>query len=150
MKTKNILGLVAIVAVAVAMAFNVTVSNKKADTASLLALKNVEALAMETGNHYTGKGEKISSPISCTIVLEIWTSHYDENANNYGGGLTLSGGKSNPLWDFNANANLYGNNNNTTGSYTYTKKTVTSTITGSKIGCPGDKPSDCAPYNPCD
>jgi hypothetical protein len=45
MKTKNILGLVAIVAVAVAMAFNVTVSNKKTDTASLLALKNVEALA---------------------------------------------------------------------------------------------------------
>ena len=45
MKTKKILGLVAIVAVAVAMAFNVTVSNKKTDTASLLALKNVEALA---------------------------------------------------------------------------------------------------------
>jgi hypothetical protein len=45
MKTKNILGLVAIVAIAVAVAFNVTVSNKKTDTASLLALKNVEALA---------------------------------------------------------------------------------------------------------
>ena len=45
MKTKNIIGLVAIVAVAVAMAFNVTVSNTKTDTASLLALKNVEALA---------------------------------------------------------------------------------------------------------
>lgn len=45
MKTKNILGLVAIVAIAVAMAFNITVSNKKTDTASLLALRNVEALA---------------------------------------------------------------------------------------------------------
>ena len=45
MKTKNIIGLVAIVAVAVAMAFNVTVSNTKTDTASLLVLRNVEALA---------------------------------------------------------------------------------------------------------
>ena len=51
MKTKNILGLVAIVAVAVAMAFNVTVSNKKTDTASLLALRNVEALAQAEADY---------------------------------------------------------------------------------------------------
>jgi hypothetical protein len=45
MKTKNILGLVAIVAIAVAVAFNVSITNQKQDAASMLALANVEALA---------------------------------------------------------------------------------------------------------
>jgi hypothetical protein len=66
MKTKNILGLVAIVAVAVAMAFNVSVSNKKTDTASLLALKNVEALA---------SGE-VSVDFYC-IVVDGFCDYYD-------------------------------------------------------------------------
>ncbi len=44
MKTK-IFGGIAIVAIAIAVAFNVTLSNQKQDAASLLALANVEALA---------------------------------------------------------------------------------------------------------
>jgi len=42
---KKIFGGIAIVAIAVAVAFNVTLSNQKQDKASLLALANVEALA---------------------------------------------------------------------------------------------------------
>jgi len=42
---KKIFGGIAIVAIAVAMAFNVTLSNQKQDKASMLALANVEALA---------------------------------------------------------------------------------------------------------
>jgi len=44
---KKIFGGIAIVAIAVAVAFNVTLSNQKKDAASLLALANVEALAQE-------------------------------------------------------------------------------------------------------
>jgi len=48
MKTK-IFGGIAIVAIAAAVAFNVTLSNQKQDAASLLALANVEALAQSEG-----------------------------------------------------------------------------------------------------
>jgi len=44
MKTK-IFGFIAIVAIAAAVALNVTLSNQKQDAASMLALANVEALA---------------------------------------------------------------------------------------------------------
>jgi len=44
---KKIFGGIAIVAIAVAMAFNVTLSNQKQDKASMLALANVEALAQD-------------------------------------------------------------------------------------------------------
>ncbi len=57
MKTK-IFGGIAIVAIAVAVAFNVSVSNQKQDAASLLALANVEALAdgeTMTDEEYTKK-----------------------------------------------------------------------------------------------
>ncbi len=46
MKTKMIGG-IAILAIALAVAFNVSVSNQKQDAASMLALANVEALAQE-------------------------------------------------------------------------------------------------------
>ena len=42
---KKIFGGIAIVAIAVTVAFNVTLSNQKQDKASMLALANVEALA---------------------------------------------------------------------------------------------------------
>jgi len=48
MKTK-ILGGIAIVAIAVTVSFNVTLSNKKQDNTSMLALANVEALAQSEG-----------------------------------------------------------------------------------------------------
>jgi hypothetical protein len=81
MKTKNILGLVAIVAIAVAMAFNITVSNKKADTASLLALRNVEALASgESGGGHTCTvssncyhGSLVYGTVSCSGVVACRT-----------------------------------------------------------------------------
>jgi hypothetical protein len=73
MKTKNILGLVAIVAVAVAMAFNVSVSNKKADTASLLALKNVEALASgEITFPYLCAGDWDFCTLDDVYFITIW------------------------------------------------------------------------------
>ena len=52
MKTK-IFGGIAIVAIAVAVALNVNMVNKKSDKASLLALANVEALAGGEGPTYT-------------------------------------------------------------------------------------------------
>jgi len=44
---KKIFGGIAILAIAVAVAFNVSVSNQKQDAISMLALANVEALASE-------------------------------------------------------------------------------------------------------
>lgn len=48
---KKIFGGIAIVTIAVAIAFNVTVSNQKTNKASLLALANVEALAQSEANN---------------------------------------------------------------------------------------------------
>ncbi len=71
MKTK-IFGGIAILAIAVAGAFNVTLSNQKQDAASMLALANVEALAQSEGTTTCSASSKCFAngveygSISCT------------------------------------------------------------------------------------
>ena len=63
---KQIFGGIAIVAIAVAVALNVNMVNKKSDKTSLLALANVEALAdPETSEEYT----------NATGCIACWDNH---------------------------------------------------------------------------
>ena len=59
MKTK-FFGGIAIVAIALAVAFNVSLNTGKTNNASLLALANVEALASNEGGTITKKRVKVS------------------------------------------------------------------------------------------
>ena len=70
---KKIFGGIAIVAIAVAVALNVNMVNKKSDNASLLALANVEALAE---GEFTRIGNDDSNPYFEEMVV---TAVYNTN-----------------------------------------------------------------------
>ena len=73
---KKIFGGIAIVAIAVTVAFNVTLSNQKQDKASMLALANVEVLA---------EAEESTCPNGCMgagngCYCHVWYPSYHEGS----------------------------------------------------------------------
>ncbi len=81
MKSK-IFGGIAIVAIAGAMAFNVTMSNQKQNQASLLALANVEALA-QTGGEFGGGSSGGHGATSCWGSFTFDGKTYDCDSHWY-------------------------------------------------------------------
>ena len=73
MKTK-IFGGIAIVVIALAVAFNVSLNTGKTNNASLLALANVEALASESSKPFCYAGGTGSS--SCSIDAGVTIAGY--------------------------------------------------------------------------
>ena len=69
---KKIFGGIAIVAIAIAVALNVNMTNKKMDNTSLLALANIEALADgESSTSYDCPGGRVE----CLRIVENHTTH---------------------------------------------------------------------------
>ncbi len=85
MKTK-IFGGIAIVAIAVAVALNVNMVNKKSDKASLLALANVEALAGGEGPTYTRYCYYLWSNIAGMQYISCYSCQVQYNQQGYTSG----------------------------------------------------------------
>ena len=133
---KKIFGGIAIVAMAVAVAFNVTLGNQNQDKASILALANVEALAEGEDGGWNS-------------FFDIWTYGLfkDDKTIKYDCTVTTATTETMPSYDVDINAKIPVNGVQLGGEANYNSGTKTTVVTitykGKRTTCEKGGDTNC-------